>query len=58
MKYKVTLISQTPIFNGKTRESIEVEAENENEAKRRGHTLIAMKIGKTYPIFGVTVQID
>lgn len=58
MKYLVTLITSSSLFNGKTRESIEVEADSEEEAKRRGHTLIAMKYGKTYPLANVSVTIE
>ena len=66
MKFKVTLRSSVPFTRlGELSKSIEVEAENieeeaENieEAKRRGHTLIAMENGKTYPIFGVSVEVE
>lgn len=58
MKFKVTLRSSVPFTRlGELSKSIEVEAENIEEAKRRGHTLIAMENGKTYPIFGVSVEV-
>lgn len=59
MKFKVTLRSLVPFTRlGELSKSIEVEAENIEEAKRRGHTLIAMENGKTYPIFGVSVEAE
>ncbi|VEI29949.1 Uncharacterised protein [Haemophilus parainfluenzae] len=59
MKFKVTLRSSVPFTRlGELSKSIEVEAENIEEAKRRGHTLIAMENGKTYPIFGVSVEVE
>ena len=58
-KYKGTLRSSVPFTRlGELSKSIEVEAENIEEAKRRGHTLIAMDNGKTYPIFGVSVTAE
>ena len=52
MKFKVTLRSSVPFTRlGELSKSIE-------EAKRLGHTLIAMKNGKTYPIFGVSVTAE
>ncbi|HHR6240923.1 TPA: hypothetical protein ACS71E_003565 [Providencia alcalifaciens] len=59
MKFKITLRSSVPFTRlGELSKSIEVEADDVEEAKRRGHTLIAMQNGKTYPIFGVTVTAE
>ncbi|MFC0931354.1 hypothetical protein ACFGZW_10820 [Pasteurella multocida] len=59
MKFKITLRSSVPFTRlGELSKSIEVEADDIEEAKRRGHTLIAMQNGKTYPIFGVTVTAE
>lgn len=59
MKFKVTLRSSVPFTRlGELSKSIEVEADSIEKAKRLGHTLIAMKNGKTYPIFGVSVTAE
>ena len=59
MKFKVTLRSSVPFTRlGELNKSIEVEADSIEEAKRLGHTLIAMENGKTYPIFGVSVTAE
>lgn len=59
MKFKVTLRSSVPFTRlGELSKSIEVEADSIEEARRRGHTLIAMENGKTYPIFGVSVTVE
>ena len=59
MKFKITLRSSVPFTRlGELSKSIEVEADDVEDAKRRGHTLIAMQNGKTYPIFGVTVTAE
>ena len=59
MNYKFTLRSSVPFTRfGELSKSIEVEADDIEEAKRRGHTLIATENGKTYPIFGVSVTAE
>ena len=58
-KYKVTLRSSVPFTRfGELSKRIEGEADDIEEAKRRGHTLIATENGKTYPIFGVSVTAE
>lgn len=58
-KYKVTLRSSVPFTRfGELSKSIEVEADDIEEAKRRGHTLIALENSKTPPIFGVSVTAE
>lgn len=58
-KYKVTLRSSVPFTRlGELSKTVEVEADSIDEAKRRGHTLIAMQNGKTYPIFGVSTEAE
>lgn len=56
MKFKITLRSSIP--TSKLIETIEVDADDIEEAKRRGHTLIAMQKGKTYPMPGVSVEAE
>jgi hypothetical protein len=58
-KYKVTLRSSVPFTRlGELSKSIEVEADNIEEAKHRGHNSIAQQNGKTPPIFGVSVTAE
>ena len=59
MKFNITLRSQVPFTAlGEMVKSVEVEADDIEEAKRRGHTLIALQNGKAYPIFGVSVTAE
>lgn len=58
-KYKVTLRPSVPFTRlRELSKSIEVEANNIEEAKRRGHTLIALENGKNPPIFGVSITAE
>ncbi|MGX2951524.1 hypothetical protein ACWIUA_11625 [Ursidibacter sp. B-7004-1] len=57
MKFKVTLVSAEPFtLTGKLRESIEIEADNIEQAKLLGHMQIARQNHKTYPIDRVSVE--
>ncbi len=57
--FRVTLRSLVPITrSGQSSVSIEVIAENIEEAKQRGHLEIARRNGKHFPIFGVTVTAE